>query len=172
MGSDPCRCVNAPLDIHPEMHADPAADFFGLLHHPARHHTGSRIGRDDVERRAGQRREGVEAEIAPQLEPDTVANLGMDFGRETACPKRLCEPSNPFGLRPSRALGPERVIGCTVYPGGPQALSSRSSGSTVGHRGDALRLQVRELALESAKIPGNAVCAVTTAVSGPRSGFI
>jgi hypothetical protein len=67
MGSDPCRAVNAPLDIHPEMHADPAADFFGLLHHPARHHTGSRIGRDDVERRARQRREGVEAEIAPQL---------------------------------------------------------------------------------------------------------
>jgi hypothetical protein len=86
---------------------------------------------------------------------------------------RLCEPSNPFGLRPSRAPGGQSarywVPGLSRRAPG---IVKQIFGSTVGHRRDALRLQVRELALESAKIPGNAVCAVTTAVSGPRSGFI
>ena len=46
MRADARRAVDAPLDVDAEMHADAAADAFGLKHHVARQRACAGIGRD------------------------------------------------------------------------------------------------------------------------------
>src|ERR1700730_4437599 len=73
MRADAARAIDTPLDIDPEMHTETFSDRLCFEHHRARHCASAGIAADDVERAAGQRADRVEAEIAPQLQPDLVA---------------------------------------------------------------------------------------------------
>ena len=89
--ADTRRAVDAPLDIDAEMHADAAADLLGLQHHVAGEVARAGVGRDHVQRRLGQRRDRVEAEIAPELEPDVVADLGIDGAASGRPSRSICD---------------------------------------------------------------------------------
>src|SRR5690606_11556456 len=92
MRADLGRPIYAPLDVDPEARAEPVSDLLRLEHHGPGDGAGAGIGRHDVERAAGERAQGVEAEIAPELEPDLVADIIEDRRLEA-------------GLRESRAQG-------------------------------------------------------------------
>src|SRR5258708_16060785 len=98
--ADARRPVDAPLDIDAAAHSEALTDRLRLDHHRARHLAGTGIGADDIERGTGQRADRVEGKIAPQLEPDLVADALADRRVEPGRDHDLGEPAD------ARAEGP------------------------------------------------------------------
>ncbi len=130
---------------------------------------GAGVSGDDVERRVGQRRDRVEAEIAPQLEPDIVADLGIDLGLEAAGDEGLGEGLHARGLLARWLAEPEAVAVDVLDDARRDDLGRGIDGAADGAFRpdapplpsvgiDALQLQIGVLPFEAVKIPpGNAV---------------
>ena len=54
-------------------------------HHAARDRAGAQISAEDIQRRVGERRDRVEREVTPELDPDFVAETRSDRSPEARC---------------------------------------------------------------------------------------
>ena len=81
MRTDARGAIDAVVDVDAERRTKSVAIFFASSHHVSGR--GARVGlcRDNIERRVRERGDRVEAEIAPELEPDVVANIGRSVRR-------------------------------------------------------------------------------------------
>ncbi len=75
MGTDIGRSVDTLLDIDTEIDAKLFPDVLRLEHHHARHAARARVCGNDIQRGLGQGADRIEAQVAPQLDPDLVTNI-------------------------------------------------------------------------------------------------
>jgi hypothetical protein len=147
-----------------EMHADAAGDLLRLTHHVAGDAPGAGIGGDHVEGRVGERRDRVEAEVAPQLQPDVVANLGVDARLEAARREGVVKGGEPLRGLAGRLAEAETVAVDVLDDARRDDLGGWIDGAADGALGtdgaplpavgiNALQLQVRVLPLEAVEIP-------------------
>jgi len=94
--------VEPALRIDAKREAEPLADRARLAHHCQQHRTRARVGRDHVDRRAGQRADRIEALVAPELEPDFVADVRADRGVEIRTRQQFMQL---LDSRRARAIG-------------------------------------------------------------------
>ena len=83
--------VDAPLHVDAEIGAEMLTDLLRLEHHVLRNRARAGIGRDDVERGVGERGQRVKAEVAPQLDPDVVADVVIQAWLQPARGERVGE---------------------------------------------------------------------------------
>src|ERR1700692_2150355 len=71
-----------------------------LGHHRRRKLTGRRISANVQERRTRERADGIEGQIAPELEPDLGANIVEDWSLESRLSEALRNLGNAYAARP------------------------------------------------------------------------
>jgi hypothetical protein len=85
----------------------------GLEHHALAQASKRRIGDDSIERRPGQCADGIEADVAPQLEPDVPAHLLAHRRFEAGVDEGLaqgCDPRRAAAVRLAQNESVERVV--------------------------------------------------------------
>src|ERR1700687_5001933 len=86
------RSFDPPLDIDAKFHAKCLRDALALQHHGLRQGARCRISADLVQRRMRQRADRIETDIAPQLEPDFVADPIEDGRLQSGLDEQRGEP--------------------------------------------------------------------------------
>ncbi len=78
------RAVDAPVDVHREFHAEGRGDRHRLAHHLADQPAHGRVRAHVLQRCVRQyAADRVEGDVAPQLEPDVVADFAPHGRLET-----------------------------------------------------------------------------------------
>ena len=109
VGADLAGTFDAAVDVDREPDAELLADRLGLDHHGAGDGAGAGILDDLDKRAAGQRRDRVEGEVAPQLDPDVAADIGADRGLEAGGDKCLRDRLDAIGALAGRLAEREAV---------------------------------------------------------------
>ena len=86
-----------------ERNAEADAEGFGhrlsFLHHPHREFARRSISADVLKRSMRQRADGIEAEVAPELDPELAPDVGNDRRLEAGLLQGLGNALRPLGLR-------------------------------------------------------------------------
>ena len=82
VGADSGAAVDPPVHVDREPDAELFGDLLCFDHHGARHRAGPRIGAEHIQRGMGQCRDRVERQVAPELDPDLVADARAHGGLE------------------------------------------------------------------------------------------
>ena len=85
--ANPKGAGDPPLQRYPEMDAELLADHLRLLHHPGRQLSARRELANVDQGRMAKRTDRIEADVAPELEPD----LGADVADHRRLESRLAE---------------------------------------------------------------------------------
>jgi hypothetical protein len=107
-----------PVDGDGGADAQPGGDVQGLGHHGAGQGAGGAVAAYLRHRGAGQGAEGVEGDVAHQLHPDVLAQVGLDRALETAGHHRGLEVAAALGDGPVRLADGEP--GALQVPDGPR----------------------------------------------------
>ena len=98
--------LDAAVDIDGEFHAQLFGNRLRLEHHVPRHLARARIGAEHIQRRMGQRGDRVEGQVAPELDPDLIAELGPH--RRLQAPPRRAPWTAPMRALRFRPVGSPR----------------------------------------------------------------
>jgi hypothetical protein len=96
------RAIDPALDINPETGAQALGNYLRLQHHRLGGGAAGRIAGNDIEGAPGQRRDRVETQVAPQLQPQLGADVVEHRGFETGL---FHDFGNALDARRGRTVG-------------------------------------------------------------------